>query len=122
MSEPKVGRPHWPDAIANPSDDLSALKPWAWDVERLEKSHNYWIATSRPDGRPHLMVVWGIWWNGGFWLCTGPKTRKAKNIAAQPHCIVGTEKADEAVIVEGSATEITDRAEWKRMCEIYDKN
>jgi hypothetical protein len=121
MNEPKVGRPHWPDAISNPSDDLSALKPWSWAVERLEKSHNYWISTARPDGRPHLMVVWGIWWNGAFWFSTGPKTRKAKNIAAQPHCVVGTEKADEAVIVEGSATEITDRTEWKRMGDAYDK-
>jgi hypothetical protein len=121
MSEPKVGRPHWPDAISNPSDDLSALKSWNWAVERLEKSHNYWISTARPDGRPHLMVVWGIWWNGAFWFSTGPKTRKAKNIAAQPHCVFGTEKADEAVIVEGRATEITDRAQWKRMGEVYDK-
>ena len=121
MSEPKVGRPHWPDAISNPSDDLSALKPWAWAVERLEKSHNYWISTARPDGRPHLMVVWGIWRDGAFWFTTGPKTRKAKNIAAQPHSVIGTEKADEAVILEGIAVEIADRAEWKRMADIYDQ-
>ena len=121
MSEPKAGRPHWPDAIGNPSDNLSALKPWAWAIERLEKSHNYWISTTRPDGRPHLMVIWGIWWEGALWFSTGPQTRKAKNIAAQPHCVIGTEKADEAVIVEGTATEITNRAEWKRMGEIYDK-
>jgi hypothetical protein len=67
------------------------------------------------------MVIWGIWWDGAFWFSTGPQTRKAKNIAAQPHCVIGTEKADEAVIVEGTATEITDRAEWKRMGEFYDK-
>ena len=121
MSEPKVGRPHWPDAIGKPSDDLSSLKPWSWAVERLEKSHNYWISTARPDGRPHLMVIWGVWWDGAFWFSTGPKTRKAKNIAAQPYCAFGTEKADEAVIVEGTAVEITDRAEWKRMGEVYDK-
>jgi hypothetical protein len=121
MSEPKVGRPHWPDAIGKPSDDLSALKTWAWAVERLEKSHNYWISTAWPDGRPHLMVIWGIWWDGAFWFSTGPKTRKAKNIAAQPYCVIGTENADEAVIVEGTATEIKDRSEWKRMADIYDQ-
>jgi hypothetical protein len=121
MSEPKVGRPHWPDAIHNPSDDLSALKPWTWAVGLLEKSHNYWIATARPDGRPHLMVIWGIWWNEAFWFSTGPKTRKAKNIAAQPYCAIGTEKADEAVIVEGTAVEIADRSAWKRMADIYDQ-
>jgi general stress protein 26 len=119
MLEPKVSRPHWPDAVQNPSIDLSGLKPWAWALECLEKSHNYWIATTRPDGRPHLMLVWGIWWQDAFWFSTGRRTRKAKNIAADPHCVIATEKADEAVILEGAAQEITDRAIWKQIVEVY---
>ncbi len=119
MLEPKASRPHWPDALQNPPKDLSGLKPWHWALERLEKSHNYWIATTRPDGRPHLMVVWGIWWRGAFWFSTGPRTRKARNIAADPHVVIGTEKADEAVILEGTAEEIKDRAVWKQLAQIY---
>ena len=45
MTEPKVSRPYWPDALQNPSDDTTGLKPWQWALERLEKSHNYWIAS-----------------------------------------------------------------------------
>ncbi len=119
MIEPKASRPRWPDALQNPSQDLSGLKPWPWALERLEKSHNYWIATSRPDGRPHLMLVWGIWWQDAFWFSTGPRTRKAKNIAAHPHVVIGTEKADEAVILEGTAEEIKDRSVWKQLAQIY---
>jgi len=119
MLEPRVSRPHWPDALQNPSKDMSGLKPWHWALERLEKSHNYWIATTRPDGRPHLMVVWGIWWQDAFWFSTGPRTRKAKNIAVDPHVIIGTEKADEAVILEGTAEEVKDRAVWKQLSQIY---
>src|SRR2546421_5404379 len=52
MPDPKPSRPHWPDALQNPPKDSSGLKPWPWALERLEKSHNYWIATTRPDGRP----------------------------------------------------------------------
>ena len=58
MFEPKASHPHWPDAVQDVSKDLSSLKPWPWALERLEKSHNYWISTTRPDGRPHLMLVW----------------------------------------------------------------
>ena len=119
MIEPKASRPHWPDAVQNPSQDLSDLKPWPWALERLEKSHNYWIGTTRPDGRPHLMLVWGIWWQDAFWFSTGPRTRKAKNIAADPHIVIGTEKADEAVILEGLAEEIKDRSVWKQLAQIY---
>ncbi len=119
MIEPKASRPRWPDALQNPSQDLSGLKPWPWALELLEKSHNYWIATSRPAGRPHLMLVWGIWWQDAFWFSTGPRTRKAKNIAADPHIVIGTEKADEAVILEGTAEEIKDRSVWKQLAQIY---
>ncbi len=119
MIEPKASRPHWPDAVQNPATDLRGLKPWTWALERLEKSHNYWIATTRPDGLPHLMLVWGIWWQEAFWFSTGPRTRKAKNIAADPRVVIGTEKADEAVILEGTAEEIKDRAVWKQLAQIY---
>jgi hypothetical protein len=119
MIEPKASRPHWPDAVQNPSKDLSGLKPWPWALERLEQSHNYWISTTRPDGRPHLMLVWGVWWQDAFWFSTGPRTRKAKNIAADPRVVIGTEKADEAVILEGIVEEIKDPALWKQLVEIY---
>jgi hypothetical protein len=121
MSEPRVSRPYWPDALQNSLDATSGLKTWAWALERLEKSHNYWISTTRPGGRPHLMVIWGIWSEDAFWFSTGPRTRKAKNIAAEPHCVIATEKADEAVILEGTAEEIKDRAVWKEIAEIYDR-
>jgi hypothetical protein len=121
MIEPKASRPHWPDAVQDPSRDLSGLKPWPWALERLEKSHNYWISTTHPDGRPHLMLVWGIWWQDAFWFSTGPRTRKAKNIAGDPRVVIGTEKADEAVILEGTVEEIKDRAIWKQLVEIYNR-
>jgi hypothetical protein len=121
MSEPRASRPHWPDALQNPPEATTGLKPWSWALERLEKSHNYWIATSRPEGRPHVMLVWGIWWQEALWFSTGRRTRKAKNIAGNAHCVIGTEKADEAVILEGVAQEITDRAIWKQIVEIYNR-
>ncbi len=119
MLEPKVSRPYWPDALQNPSDSTTGLKPWQWALERLEKSHNYWISTTRPDGRPHLMLVWGVWWQDAFWFSTGPRTRKARNIAADPRVVIATEKADEAVILEGVVEEIKDRTLWKQLIEIY---
>ena len=121
MSEPQASRPYWPDALEKPPDTAAGLQPWSWALERLVKSHNYWIATSRPEGRSHLMLVWGIWWQDAFWFSTGRRTRKAKNIAADPHCVIATEKADEAVILEGIAQEITDRAVWKDLVAEYNR-
>lgn len=121
MREPKRSHPYWPDALQNAPAGTDALKPWSWARERLEKSHNYWISTTRPDGHSHLMLVWGIWWEDAFWFTTGRRTRKAKNLAAAPNCAIGTEMADEAVIVEGTAEESSDRAIWKQVVDLYNR-
>lgn len=79
------------------------LLPWSWAEERLQNSHNYWINTVRPDGGPHTMVIWGVWLNNAFYFSTGTQSRKARNLKENPRCIICTEKAHEAVIVEGVA-------------------
>lgn len=49
------------------------------------------------------MVVWGLWQDGRLLISTGSQSRKARNLNANPNCIVATEKANEAIIVEGVA-------------------
>jgi uncharacterized pyridoxamine 5'-phosphate oxidase family protein len=77
------------------------LLPWKWADDRLGKSRQYWIATTRSDGRPHVMVVWALWMDGVLYFSTGSKSRKARNLKNNPNCTMCTEKADEAVILEG---------------------
>jgi hypothetical protein len=63
------------------------LLPWKWASDRLKKSRQYWIATTRPDGAPHLMIIWGLWFEDSFWFSTGAASRKARNLAENPRCI-----------------------------------
>jgi PPOX class probable F420-dependent enzyme len=86
------------------------LLPWATAARRLARSHNYWLVTTRPDGRPHAMPVWGLWLDDRFYFSTGRRSRKARNLAADPRCLVCAERADEALIVEGTAVAVTDPA------------
>jgi general stress protein 26 len=79
---------------------------WKWAHERLTNSHNYLIITVHPDATPHAMVVWGVWFGDAFYFSTGSTTRKAKNLSANPNCIVCNENVDEAVIVEGKADQL----------------
>jgi nitroimidazol reductase NimA-like FMN-containing flavoprotein (pyridoxamine 5'-phosphate oxidase superfamily) len=95
------------------------LLPWSWALERLTAAHNYFVATTRPDGRPHVMPVWGVWLDDAFYFSTGAGSRKARNLAANASCTVTTERADEAVIVEGVAEEATDADALRRFVEVY---
>lgn len=105
---PKSSRPHMP-GYGLPGG-TKGLLPWTWAEQRLKRSHNYWISTCRPDGTPHLMIVWGLWLNGAFYFSSGAQSRKVKNLAHNPHCVIGTELAAEAVILEGEATLVEGKA------------
>ena len=61
---PRAGRPHMPGyGVSGPADGTGLL-PWSWAEERLSRSHDYVLATVRPDGHPHAMPVWGVWLDG----------------------------------------------------------
>jgi hypothetical protein len=101
-SEPHASRPHMP-GYGIPAD-TKGLLPWGWARQALGNARRYWIASARLDGNPHAMPVWGVWVNDCFYFSTGAKTRKARNLARNPHCVVCVERGIRAVIVEGVAS------------------
>jgi hypothetical protein len=111
--EPRTERPRIPDYGISKSK--TGMLRWKWAVKTLTDSREYWIVTVRSDGRPHAMIIWGLWFDGAFWFGTGSKTQKARNLAKNPNCIVGTQNAAEAVILEGVAELITDPAMGKKL-------
>ncbi len=115
---PKASRPQ--AAGYGFPESSKGLLAWSWAEQRLKKSHNYWITTVKPDGSPHTMVVWGMWQDGRFVFSTGSKSRKARNLAENPNCIVCSENAAEAIIVEGVA-EIADVAARRKMLPAYER-
>ena len=103
MSDPRASRPYMPGyGIVGP-DEGRGLLPWSWAEERLIASHDYWVATVWPDGRPHVMPVWGIWHDESVWFSSSARSRKARNLRADPRCVVTTDNAIEPVVVEGVA-------------------
>ena len=116
--KPEATRPHAP-GYGFPQG-TKGLLAWSWAEQRLKKSHNYWITTVKPDGSPHTMVVWGLWEDGRFVFSTGSKSRKARNLAQNKNCVVCTEHAQEAVIVEGTV-EIADVPARRRFLPTYER-
>jgi hypothetical protein len=100
----------------------TGLLPWKWASDRLKRSRQYWIATTRPDGAPHLMVIWGVWQQDSFWFSTGAASRKARNLAVNPRCSIGTDNAAEAVILEGTVESIdAQHSEFAKFANAYEK-
>jgi hypothetical protein len=115
---PKASRPHMPGYI---SSDTKGLLPWKWAEDRLKKTREYWIATTRPGGAPHVMVVWGLWWDGTFSFSTGSGSRKARNLEANSRCVICNDDSNEAVIVEGVAERMHDVSKIREFLKIYER-
>src|SRR5204862_540824 len=97
------------------------LLTWDWVTSQIEKARNYWICTTRPDGRPHAAPVWGLWLDDAVWFSTGRASRKARNLARDPSLVVHLESGDDTVILEGEAEEVSDPAALERFVDAYDE-
>lgn len=100
------------------STSQDGLMTWEWVDEQMTKARNYWIGTTRPDGRPHVVPVWGAWIDGALYFGGDPAARRSRNLAANPHLSVHLESGDEVVIIEGKAEQVTDPALIRRFLEM----
>lgn len=108
MDELSASRPYMPGyGVPGPTEGRGLL-PWSWAEERLAASHDYWVASRWPDGRPHLMPVWGVWHDDALWFSSSGQSRKARNLRSDPRCSVATDDAREPVVVEGLAELVTE--------------
>ena len=79
---------------------------WSWVVERMTGARNYWVATTRADGGPHLSPVWGVWRDAAFHFFTDEESLKARNIHRDARAVIHLESGDEVVILEGTLQSI----------------
>lgn len=105
LRQPVVERPTVP--TYGIPETLEGTLPWSWAEARLAAAATYWVATSRPDCRPHAMPIWAAWCEGRLWFEGGRLTRRARNLEHNPAVSVGIELPnDGAVIVEGTAVRL----------------
>jgi nitroimidazol reductase NimA-like FMN-containing flavoprotein (pyridoxamine 5'-phosphate oxidase superfamily) len=100
--------PRYGDASATPP-------PWEAIEQLLSEAQLYWIITVRADGRPHAVPLVGVWHDGAFAFCTGPKEQKQRNLDVNSHVAVTTGStgahgwdSGKDVVVEGTAVRVTD--------------
>jgi hypothetical protein len=79
----------------------------------------YWLATVRPDGRPHATAVGALWADDRVYFTSGPGTRKSRNLAADPRCTITVSLDDIDLVIEGSARRVTDPATLERLATMY---
>jgi hypothetical protein len=98
--------------------------PWSRPYDLLAAgplgpSTPFFLGTCRPDGRPHAAGVGAVWLDGDLYFTSGPGTRKARNLAANPACTLSVRLGGIDLVVEGEAFRIADRATLERAAACY---
>jgi nitroimidazol reductase NimA-like FMN-containing flavoprotein (pyridoxamine 5'-phosphate oxidase superfamily) len=98
--------------------------PWDLGREQVVAADTFWLSTVRPDGRPHVTPLIGVWHGDAIWFTTGPAERKARNLAENAACILTTGRPDLVdgaldVVLEGRAERVTDDIELQQVAEAF---
>jgi nitroimidazol reductase NimA-like FMN-containing flavoprotein (pyridoxamine 5'-phosphate oxidase superfamily) len=101
------------------ADERRPLPSWPETRRRLAEADTYWLATVRPDGRPHVMPVLAVSLDQVLHFTSGPAARKARNLARRPHCVITVGSPGLDLVLEGEATKVRDHATLRRVAERY---
>jgi hypothetical protein len=95
---------------------------WSRAQQQLEAATGgtTFLATVRPDGRPHVAGIGALWVDGRFYIVSGAATRKSQNLAERADCVISVGLPDLDLVVEGTASKVTDVPTLERLAERYD--
>jgi hypothetical protein len=68
----------------------------------------FFLATSHPNGRPHVAGIGVKFADGDLYFTSGPGTRKARNLALDPACVISAALEGIDLVLEGEAVIVDD--------------
>jgi uncharacterized protein (TIGR02246 family) len=81
--------------------------------------HTLWLTTSNPDGSPHVMPLGVISIDGSWYFSSGPATRKSRNVARDPRCVISVATHAFDLVVEGTAERVVDLTELQTVADAF---
>ena len=97
--------------------------PWSRALDQLNvwesgPGKSTFLSTTDPDGQPHVAGIGAFWLDDRFYFTSGAKTRKSRDLAANPRCAIALTLPDMDLVVEGTAERVTDDGTLQRVAKI----
>lgn len=105
------------DSIA--TNGIEKTTPWPEALEQLAQVNQYWLTTVRPDGRAHVMPLFGVWLDDAMYFTSNPDRRKARNLASNSRCVIAARADRLDLVLEGEAVRVRDEATLRRIVDAY---
>jgi hypothetical protein len=95
--------------------------PWSHALKQLgsRPAGTYWLATTNPDGSPHVAGTGALWVDGKVYFVSGTRTRKSRNLAGNPRCVFSVSLPGIDLVLEGTAILVADRPTLLRLAKRY---
>jgi hypothetical protein len=97
----------------------NTITSWAEIRASLAEGGTTWLATVRPDGRPHVVPVGALWVDGAYYVTTGQGTVKGNNLEHNPRCVITVSSRGRDLIFEGEAVRVSDVGKLERIARAY---
>lgn len=81
--------------------------------------HTVWLTTIDPDGSPHVMPVGVVTHNGSWYFTSGPATRKSRNLARDPRCVVSVATEPFDLVIKGAAQRVIAASELASVADAF---
>ena len=105
--------------------DIYGHKPLAWERARdalagVGQDHmTFFLATVGADKRPHTAGTGAIWDEGDIYVVSGPRTKKSRDLAANPRCSIAVSLKGIDITMDGEAKRVPDKATLERIAAHY---
>lgn len=79
--------------------------------QRLREDIIIWLASVRPDGRPHMVAVWFLWDGEHVYIFSKPNNQKIRNLRQNTHVTLAldnTHNGAEVILLDGEAELVDD--------------
>ncbi|MBC7279279.1 pyridoxamine 5'-phosphate oxidase family protein [Nocardioides sp.] len=108
----------WDDNALTRGEPTNVI-PWEDVRDRIANAGDFWAATVRTTGAPHVRPVLAVWVDGLLVSTTNSTRAKARNLESNPFMSFSTRADGIDVIIEGRAGFVTDAGLLGRIAEAY---
>jgi hypothetical protein len=91
-----------PEQLSSPRGTPLTALSWADVRTQVAEADDFLLATTDPDGRPHVVPVLGVWLEGTVCFVTFQQSRKARNLVRNNGCAVTVPGHDVDLVLEGA--------------------
>lgn len=114
--------PEHVDSAVISTDVPPGTEPLTWDEVRqlFAAERSYWLATTRPDGLPHVRPMLAVWVGDMIYSTTSPGARKGRNLEYRAQCSLAARAPAVDIVVEGPAAWVDDRSRLEQVAAAYD--